>query len=103
MLKSNDFLGGDELIWHRPDGAKMKDDDWQYYVRSVAASFPVHQDELFFIFNAFDKPLDYVLPEGDKNPWSLVMDTSDSVLARDKFTSVTAPAWSVLIFERKGK
>ena len=95
-LCQDDFKVGTSLIWYRPDGLPMESTDWHGYMRALSCLVTGKEDTLFFIFNAYDKPLPWILPPGK---WRLILDTADQA----KFTSRqgTAPAWSVLVFQQK--
>ena len=96
-LKQDEFKEGNTLIWYRPDGVPMENEDWHGYVRALSCRVQGEKDTLFFIFNAYDKPLAWRLPVGSK--WQLILDTTDEAsFARGKGFS---PAWSVLVFQQK--
>ncbi len=101
VMEYHEFFTPSEIIWYKPDGQPMNSDDWKDYVRGISYLMQQDQTRLFFIFNAFDKPIKWHLPpleEGRK--WHLKLDTSDTnpVLKRNQ---IMAPAWSVLIFTGK--
>lgn len=95
VFESTQFQTDESLIWYRPDGTPMQPDDWHYYVRAISCLIKGREKDLFMIFNGFDKPLDWQLPEG---LWRLVLDTTDE--AKFIKSAGQAPAWGVLLFER---
>jgi glycogen operon protein len=93
-----------DIAWFRPDGEEMGDEDWGTgYARSLGVFFnggaipdldrhgqPVRDDSFYMLFNAWDQPLDFVLPEqtGGRT-WEVALDTdgkpsSDTYAAGDK-------------------
>ena len=95
-LKQDDFKNPEKLKWYRPDGEPMESTDWHGYVRALSCQIRGQADTLFFIFNAYDKPLPWKLPAGK---WGLILDTTDeAAFARGKGL---VPPWSVLVFQQK--
>ena len=81
----------DDIEWFTPDGITMTADDWQVsYARSLgvflngdaitavsARGERVIDDSFYAIFNAYEEPLDFVLPDGPyAERWLLVVDTA---------------------------
>ena len=95
-LKQDDFKDFEQLKWYRPDGLLMESGDWHGYVRAISCRLAGEKDTLFFVFNAYEKDLPWILPAGK---WRLILDTTDEA----KFTPRRGivPAWSVLVFEEK--
>ena len=95
-LDDSDFHNPNNFIWYRPDGTAMQPDDWKGYVRALSCWLKGQGENLFFIFNAYDKPLDWRLPT---ESWQLILDTTDA--AQHKLKHVVVPAWSVLVFKQE--
>lgn len=102
-LRSNDFFSSDELIWYRPDGQKMKPDNWEYFVRSVAFLIENENKGLFFIFNAYDGPIEYTFPGEETAVWKLAFEAERTPSASVFSGTVTVPGWGVMVFERQTK
>ena len=96
LLKQDDFDGDRRLIWYRPDAEVMGSNDWHGYVRALSCHIAGKGKGLFVIFNAFDSPLPWILPEGR---WQMVLDTTNEARFTNRKGQV--PAWGVLVFEQK--
>ncbi|MDQ1439779.1 MAG: isoamylase, partial [Acidimicrobiaceae bacterium] len=93
-----------DIAWFKPDGDEMGDTDWDTgYARSLGVFFngqalpdvdrhgqPVRDDSFYLLFNAWDQPLDFVLPAAmGSRSWDVALDTGgppsgDSYTAGDK-------------------
>jgi glycogen operon protein len=93
-----------DIAWFKPDGEEMGDADWDTgYARSLGVFFngqaipdvdrhgqPVRDDSFYLLFNAWDRPLDFVLPaEMASRAWDVALDTggprsNDAYTAGDK-------------------
>ncbi|HEU5001582.1 MAG TPA: glycogen debranching protein GlgX [Actinomycetota bacterium] len=76
-----------DIVWYRPDGIEMSDDDWNAsWASSVALRLDgegisepdargerVHDDTFFLLVNGHYEPLSFTLPEGE---WTPVLDTA---------------------------
>lgn len=101
IMQSADFFSPSEFDWFRPDGQMMKQGDWVDFARSLSYRVRSKQGDLFFVFNAFDQSISWVLPPaGKKAHWDLILNTSDENITFDG-DKIQAPAWSVLVFEEK--
>jgi isoamylase len=80
----------DDIEWFTPDGATMTEDDWQVsYARSLGVFLNgeaitavgthgqrVVDDSFYAVFNAYENPLDFVLPDGPyAERWAVEVDT----------------------------
>ncbi len=93
------FFSEEKCVWYRPDGLPMKPDDWQGFVRSLSCLIYGKNNNLFFVFNAFNEDLKYQLPVAEKAKWQLVLDTAETNAVNKIYKVITVPAWSVLVFE----
>jgi len=81
----------DDLEWFTPDGSTMTEDDWGVsYARSIGVFLngdaitavgtrgqKIVDDSFYAIFNAFEDPLEFVLPSGPyAERWVVALDTS---------------------------
>ncbi|HTV11436.1 MAG TPA: glycogen debranching protein GlgX [Acidimicrobiales bacterium] len=81
-----------EVAWFRPDGALMSDSDWGVgYAKSLGVFFNgsahperdrhgrvLSDDSFYLALNAWEQPLDFVLPAADwGGPWQVAVDTAD--------------------------
>ena len=81
----------DDIEWFTPDGSIMTGDDWGVgYARSLGVYLNgdairatddrgerVIDDTFYAAFNAYEEPLDFVMPEGDyADRWVVVLDTT---------------------------
>jgi glycogen operon protein len=82
---------GAGIAWYKPDGAKMASGDWTTgYARSLGMylngdavtevdrqGIRLRDDSFYVLFNAWDQPLDFVLPPGlPPFHWDIVVDTA---------------------------
>ncbi len=80
----------DDIEWFTPDGNTMTEDDWQVnYARSIGVFLNgdaisalgtrgqrVLDDSFYAAFNAYEEPLDFVLPDASyAENWIVVLDT----------------------------
>ncbi|HVN51432.1 MAG TPA: hypothetical protein VMT43_08365, partial [Acidimicrobiales bacterium] len=115
----------DDIEWFTPDGAIMSGGDWGVgYARSIAvylngdaiaAPDPrgqrVLDDDFYAVFNAYEEPLDFVLPDGSyANRWVVVLDTAaddlESIFPSDESehtagTTVTVGGRSVTLLQAR--
>ena len=87
----------DDIEWFTPDGTTMTDQDWQVsYARSIGVFLNgeaisalgtrgqrVVDDSFFAAFNAYEEPLEFVLPDGPyAEHWRVVLDTTKDTVDR---------------------
>ncbi len=79
-----------DIIWFRPDGGEMDDEDWASpNTRGLAVFFsgtgiddvdengiPIHDDNLLLMLNASVRDVDYFLPRFEAH-WELLIDTAN--------------------------
>ena len=80
----------DDIEWFTPEGSTMTEDDWQVsYARSIGVFLNgeaitavgtqgqrVVDDSFYAVFNAYENPLDFVLPDGPyAERWAVELDT----------------------------
>jgi glycogen operon protein len=80
-----------DINWYRPDGEQMGDSDWDTgFARSLGVflnggaipdvdrhGLPVRDDSFYLLFNAWDQPLDFVIPaELGGRKWEVALDTA---------------------------
>lgn len=102
IMGHDDFFTPEICVWYRPDGQKMTSQDWHYYVRAISCLINNNNNELFFVFNAFEKEINWSLPKGKNGHWKLVIDTSEELAKNVQELSFEMPAWSVVVFEKVG-
>jgi isoamylase len=83
-----------DIIWLRPDGTEMTDDDWKAgFARSIGVFLngdaipsvtprgePLVDDSILLLFNAHFEPVEFVLPdEPIGRRWVRVIDTADAL------------------------
>ena len=99
IMSYYDFFKSEKLEWFKPNGQEMQDEDWAYYVKSLSYRIRQKTGDLFFIFNAYQGDIDWILPHNKKNySWHLVLNSSFQDL-QIMDSGVKVPAWSVLVFE----
>ncbi len=101
VLTEPDFLSHTDLIWYKPDGRPMNSEDWAYFVRALSCMILSENNNLFFIFNAFNEDIKWSLPIDQKQKWKLILDTSETYREQTDIKMIEAPAWSVLVFEQE--
>jgi glycogen operon protein len=95
FFKGRRIRGADvhDILWFRPDGALMSDDDWQSTATRSLAMFlagegvddvddderPIRDDDLMLVLNAGAAPVEFVLPAFPRGTfaWEVVIDTGD--------------------------
>ena len=93
---SDNFLSPKECVWYRPDGQPMESSDWQDFVRALSVKLKGRSKDVFLIFNAFDQPIQWILPPGK---WDLEIATEPFKYQEKS----VIPAWSVAVFTTKKK
>ncbi len=82
--------GVKDILWLRPDGAEMSDDEWaRAQARCLAVYLagaglqevdrrgrPVQDDDFLMLFNAHHEEMAFVLPALGGGPWQCVLDTT---------------------------
>ena len=80
-----------DILWLRPDGQEMSDQDWNTgFVKSLAVflngqAIPdpdprgarVTDDDFILLFNAYHEPIEFLIPERVGPRWKAVADTAD--------------------------
>ncbi|MEO3385351.1 glycogen debranching protein GlgX [Mesorhizobium sp. CAU 1741] len=70
--------GDPNVVWRRPDGHQMDQQDWDNpETRAMAVQLTDGTQRLLMLFNAHHEPLDFVLPEGLR--WTLLVDTAQGL------------------------
>ena len=97
VMDQDNFLTSEQCVWFRPDATRMKEKDWQHFVRAVSCRVKEKSDYLFFIFNGCDKELNWTLPAavGAKR-WKVAISTEKVTLKKD---ALKVPAWSVVVLK----
>jgi isoamylase len=125
VFRRRDFLSGDEqvgsglpdVIWMRPDGEEMGDEDWAREDARAIAMFingreipthdrngnPIHGDSFLMIFNAHHEPVQFTMAPVLGEQWQLELSTdgpepTDQTL--EAGGQLEAPARSTLILRR---
>ncbi|HSS10840.1 MAG TPA: glycogen debranching protein GlgX, partial [Acidimicrobiales bacterium] len=90
-VRSRGQDGLEDIGWFRPDGQEMTDADWETgYAKSLGVFLNGHaipdrdrhgqevrDDSFYLLFNAWEQPIDFVLPSATwGRSWSVVLDTS---------------------------
>ncbi|MDQ3737563.1 MAG: glycogen debranching protein GlgX [Actinomycetota bacterium] len=106
--------GIEDMIWFRPDGAEMSDDDWNdeggtvgVYVNGASITTPdaygerIVDDSFYLIFNAGDADRRWTLPGPQwGKQWVVDLDTADAIAAETQFApgdEVAVPDRSLLV------
>jgi glycogen operon protein len=103
--------GSYDVLWVRPDGAEMQDDDWNFeegrFLAYVLGAPADGGEPLFIVFNAAENGVELTLPDWQRvASWSRVLDTAaPSVLCNGDVEAVgaklIAPPASILAFAGK--
>ena len=90
-----------DLVWFRPDGKEMTDDDWnQGYLRSLGLRLagdaieerdqkgrPIQDDTLLVLLNAHHAPLLFTLPAHKRSVrWRMILDTAITKSSKERST-----------------
>lgn len=99
QIETTDFDGLKFCTWYTPNGEKMQQEDWQYFVRAISFVNTRKNNKLFFLFNAFTEDIIWHFPSDYPKKWQLILDTSGKLkdYSEDSFL---LPAWSVCLFEQ---
>ena len=88
-----------DIVWLRPTGQEMTEEDWQAgYAKSLAVFLngdaitepdprgsPVRDARFLLLFNAHSEPITFILPEARfANSWDVVIDTGVSAATRPR-------------------
>lgn len=101
IMEHSDFFTEDVCSWYKPDGRPMGKEDWHFYVKALSCLIKnsKNSNRLFFIFNAHNEAIKWVLPSRDFE-WKLVFST-EKTLKKQKMRSLKVPPFSVVVFERE--
>jgi glycogen operon protein len=114
----------EDIVWLRPDGEPMSDDDWNVgFARTLAIYLngegipdrdelgqPIVDDSFLLLCNAHHQQMTFTLPdESYGRIWEIVVDTADPLLARARRRSRDAvpggrlrvPARSMMVLQRR--
>jgi glycogen operon protein len=87
-----------DLVWFRPDGGEMRDEEWRDATREVFGyrlcglamdevnekGEPITDDTLLILFNAGGQKTQFVLPDAHPGKsWELLVDTADAEVAKE--------------------
>ena len=99
VMDQDNFLTEKQCVWFRPDAEPMQANDWEHFVRALSCRIQEKTGNLFFIFNGYEKALNWHLPETSSGKqWNLVLSTERVVLKENK---LKIPAWSVMVFKER--
>jgi len=98
-IETTDFEGLNRCLWYRPDGQKMQEEDWGYFVRALSFVNTIKNKRLFFLFNGFNEQIPWQFPKDFPLSWKLILDTSET-LKGDFSEGFSLPPWSVCLFEQ---
>ena len=97
VMEQDNFLTSDQCVWYRPDGERMKEKDWQHFVRAVSCRIKDKSDYLFFIFNGFDGEIKWLLPTvSSEKKWHIALSTEKVSL---KNNTLKVPPWAVIVLK----
>ncbi|CAM3092739.1 glycogen debranching protein GlgX [Vibrio rarus] len=75
---SGETRNDNRVSWHRPDGNLMEMDDWnQLNAVSLKLGIGQHGAELLYFINQSQTPARFKLPDGGKERWTLICDTTE--------------------------
>ena len=101
VTAQDNFLTSEECIWFRPDAKLMTEKDWEHFVRALSCRIKEKTGNLFFIFNGYEKDLNWKLPAPQaRKGWKVVLSTEDVTVNAN---GLKVPAWSVVVFKEKNK
>jgi glycogen operon protein len=89
-LEGKNDDGSPDVLWLRPDGAEMNEEDWNSpesrFLAYVLAAHENGNEPLFIVFNAAENGVEFTLPQWTNVAgWSRILDTAaNSVLAEEK-------------------
>jgi glycogen operon protein len=110
--------GEHDIAWHRPNGDRMTDHDWQVgYARSLAVFLNgqginslgprgehVVDDDFFVMFNANREPMAFTVPPDlGEGSWRRVLDTAEPdhpATIVDVDAPVDVPGFAVVVLQR---
>jgi glycogen operon protein len=90
LLSQRKFLHGDavdeqgtkDVQWLRPNGEAMEQGDWENgLTRSMAVLLGGPEERLAILFNAHFEPIEFTLPSGFQEGWTVLIDTATGVAA----------------------
>ena len=94
-----------DLMWYRDDGIEFQNPDWYMENRKSLACLIYGEPVAYFvIYNANDKPVDWILPDFlHKTKVTLVLDSSEEIKADTPIETdkIEVPAWSVWVLDLK--
>ena len=101
IMEHSDFFTEEVCSWYKPDGKPMLKEDWHFYVKALSCLIKnsKNYNRLFFIFNAHNEAIKWLLPTRDFE-WNLVFST-EKTLKKQKMRTVKVPPFSVVVFERE--
>lgn len=103
-----DVQGCKDIAWYTEQGKEFIESDWHDGSRhSLSYLIKDEQGFIMAIFNANYHEIDWKLPSlSNKLSWNLLLDSSGQFAELSNIRSskvIKVPAWSVLLFEIKGK
>jgi isoamylase len=109
VFRRRDFLSGDEqvgsglpdVMWLRPDGEEMEEQDWSREDARAIAMFinggeipshdrdgnPIRGDSFLMIFNAHHEPVQFTLPHRLGEKWELELSTDEQATAANSLAA----------------
>lgn len=104
-LKGRKEDGSYDILWLRPDGADMEQEDWNFpdsrFLAYMLNPESPSKSVLFVVMNAADTDIEFVIPPvSNQSGWRCVLDTSTDAELSDNAMGETgtAKARSILVF-----
>ena len=113
------FNSARNIAWLTPEGREMTHEDWGKSFHNCVAVFlngdaiaapnargeRVVDDSFLLCFNAYDEPVEFVMPHGDyAQEWTAELDTNDPVGATNQVVNaeekITLPSRSLLVLRK---
>jgi isoamylase len=122
VFRRKDFFVGEtgssglaDVMWLRPDGQEMSDEDWERDDAGALGVFlngqeipthdrqgnPIEGRSFLMIFNAHHEPVQFTIPEPLGQPWATVLDTASDAREVQRANDVlTVQSRSVRVLRR---
>ena len=111
--ETGDAAAAKDLLWLRPDGQEMGDDDWNdpqarclgmlVSGHGIPDAGPrgevVRDDDFLLLLNAHHDDLPFVVPESDAAPWRRILDSAEPAVSSADADAEPAPVASPFLLQ----